>query len=482
MGPTDKRSVKFSKHINLNDRTLKALKGAPEGKTFDYWDKSFPGFAVRVSETGRKTFVLAARYPGSTAPARRKVGVYGPITLADARQKARDWLKLIEKGIDPQLEEDKQRLREQTRRKNTFAAVAEDFIAEKLPHERSGSDAERDLRNVFIPVWGNRPITEITDLDALGVIKAKAKDAPVYARNLLALLKRFFVWAIDQRVYELQWSPCERIKPRSIFGERIPRQRKLSDAELFAFWRAVSRMPYPYGPLYRLLLLTGLRRNEVAWAKWSEFDPAVVRELRKEKDKRDWKAISKDKLRWTIPAERMKAKNNRARDHAVPLSAAAVAVLEELPKTDGDYVFSTNGGKKPVWIGDKIKKDLDREMLLTLQALAKGEGENPRKVKLENWTNHDLRRNVRSGMSQLRIPDAVAEAVLAHTQGIIAKTYNVDDLFDQKADALGLWADHIKALTSLRSKGVSVRVVPLKDEADKRRASFAERAAWLARA
>lgn len=170
----------------------------------------------------------------------------------------------------------------------------------------------------------------------------------------------------------------------------------------------------------------------------------MVRELRKEK--RNWKAIGKDKLRWTIPAERMKAKNNRAKDHSVPLSAAALAVLEDLPSISGDYVFSTSGGKKPVWIGDKVKKDLDREMLLTLRALAKNDGENPRKVRLENWTNHDLRRNVRSGMSTLRIPDAVAEAVLAHTQGIIQKTYNVDDLFDQKADALAAWAGHLLSI------------------------------------
>ena len=448
-------------HKNINDRTLKALKAARKGEVVDYWDKGFPGFGVRVSDTGRKTFVLAARYPGSTSPARRKLGVYGPVTLADAREKARGWLKLIEKGIDPKADEERKQLKERARRKNTFAAVVEDFIAEKLPQERSGKDAERDFRNVLIPEWGSRSIIEITDLDILGTIKRKAKDAPVYARNLLALVKRFFAWAVDQRVYELQFSPCERIKPRSIFGERVPRQRKLTDSELFAFWRAASRMPYPYGPVYQLLLLSGLRRNEVARARWSEFD--------------------KREGRWIIPGARMKAKNSRARDHAVPLGATILEVIEGLPMFGGDYVFSNDGGKKPIWIGDKIKKDLDRRMLLTLRALAKAEGENPAKVKLENWTNHDLRRNVRSGMSQLRISDAVAEAVLAHTQGVIAKTYNVDDLFDQKAEALELWARHIKALTLLRQKGVSVRVVPLRGAAESPRANFAKRTAWLAR-
>jgi hypothetical protein len=95
-------------------------------------------------------------------------------------------------------------------------------------------------------------------------------------------------------------------------------------------------------------------------------------------------------------------------------------------------------------------------MLLTLRALAKVEGEKPEKVKLENWTNHDLRRNVRSGMSQLRIPDAVAEAVLAHTQGFIAKTYNVDDLFDQKAEALAAWAGYLRSIVEPSANVVSL--------------------------
>src|SRR5262245_45472028 len=100
-------------HKNLNDRTVKALKAAPKGTTQDYWDKGFAGFGVRVSDKGRKTFVLAARYPGGNgSPTRRKLGVYGPVTLADARDKARAWIKQIEKGIDPQAEEDRRRLEE----------------------------------------------------------------------------------------------------------------------------------------------------------------------------------------------------------------------------------------------------------------------------------------------------------------------------------------------------------------------------------
>lgn len=437
-------------HKNLTDRTIKALKAAPKGKVNDNWDRGFPGFGVRVSDTGRRTFVLAARYPGSPNPTRRALGLYGPLTLKEASEKASRWLEMIERGIDPRDEEERQRLTEQKRRLNTFAAVAEDFIAEKLPQERGAKQVELDLRRIFIRAWGGRAITEISDLDVLTIIKDRKKSAPVRARNMLALLKRFFAWAIDQRVYEIHSSPCDRLKPKSIFGERAPRQRALDDAELFAFWRAAGRMPHPYGAVYKLLVLTGCRLNEVADARWSEFDPMIVRAIRRRKEETavDWSTIDNKQLRWEIPPERMKSKNNRARAHAVPMTPDMLKVLESLPEIgSGDFVFSTSGGEKPVWMSNKIKRALDRRMLSILRARARITGEHdPQKVRLARWTNHDLRRVIRSGLSRVRVPENIGEAILAHTPPGIQKTYNIDDLFEQKAEALTMWASHLKSI------------------------------------
>src|SRR5262245_48726273 len=87
---------------NLTDRTLKRLKPSKQ----EVWDLGFPGFGVRVSDTGRRTFILAARYPGSNNPTRRALGVYDKISLEEAREKARAWLKLIAKGVDPETAEE----------------------------------------------------------------------------------------------------------------------------------------------------------------------------------------------------------------------------------------------------------------------------------------------------------------------------------------------------------------------------------------
>jgi len=411
----------------LTDRSLRALKPAAQGSHYDVWDTGFAGFGVRVSDTGRRTFVLAARYPGSSNPTRRALGAYGKLSLHEAADKARTWLKLIDKGIDPTIAEEQERQAEITKNENTFLAVAEAFIADKLPTERKGKEVERDIRREFVPVWGRRPITEITDLDILSVVKAKRRTAPAQARNLLGIAKRMFAWAVDQRCYGLKTSPAESLKPSKIVGGKVIGLRILSDTELFALWRAAERTPYPYGPVYKLLILTALRLNEAADASRREFDTA-------------------QKL-WTIPAGRMKGRNGKARPHVVPLTGDMLTILGRLPQfKKGDYLFSTTFGTSPVWMSDKVKKRIDERMLRTLRALARRRGDDPEKVELPRWTNHDIRRTVRSGLSRLKITEEAREAVMAHVRPGIKGTYDLYDYLDEKRDALQAWSTRLRGI------------------------------------
>ncbi len=167
----------------LTDRGLKALKPAPDGKSFDVMDGIVPGFGVRVLASGRRSFILVGRYPGSRNPTRRALGAYGALELEKAREKARCWLALLEKGVDPQTQEQRERQAKERLRKNTFEAVAEDFIKKKLRSERKGDEVERDIRREFIPSWGSRPITELTRRDIRDAIEAKMDTAPAQARN-----------------------------------------------------------------------------------------------------------------------------------------------------------------------------------------------------------------------------------------------------------------------------------------------------------
>ena len=137
----------------LADRTLKALRPAAVGQRYEIMDTVVPGFGVRVTDKGKRSFILIARYPGSPNPTRRTIAEYGEKTLEAARREARDWLELIRQGKDPRAEGERQRAAEQQRRANSFAAVAEDFIASKLPAERKGKEVEADIRREFLPVW-----------------------------------------------------------------------------------------------------------------------------------------------------------------------------------------------------------------------------------------------------------------------------------------------------------------------------------------
>src|SRR5262249_32982171 len=150
---------------------------------------------------------------------------------------------------------------------------------------------------------------------------------------------RIFKWAMGSQIYELVRSPFENLSPAILIGKKKPRKRVLNDAEIAACWRACEVLGYPYGPLIRLLLLTGARRDEVGEAGWPEFNL--------------------DKGVWTIPPDRFKPD----REHVVPLSADSVTVLQNLPRfAGGHFLFTTKSGRCPVNGYSKAKLRLDAAM------------------------------------------------------------------------------------------------------------------------
>ena len=88
--------------VKLTDRKLKSLKPAKTGQRYEVMDTDLSGFGVRVTDKGKRTFFLLARYPGSDNPTRRAVGEYPTDTLADAHKKARKWREWIKAGERPQ--------------------------------------------------------------------------------------------------------------------------------------------------------------------------------------------------------------------------------------------------------------------------------------------------------------------------------------------------------------------------------------------
>jgi integrase len=451
----------------LSDRIITGLKAASDGKPYDVYDTTTPGLAVRVmpSAAGQrpsKTFILIARYGGPRShPARRSLGRVGQITTDQAREKARRWLALLAQGKDPGDEDRRATEAAERRRANTLGSVIEDYIDTEIPRQRAGKNVARELRRVIVPLWGKRPAADLRRAEVQSMIEAVRdkgavamladhgikikrgykRPTPTYARGLLSYLRSVYSWAIARDCYGLEASPCDHVSAERILGPRRQRSRILSADEIFAFWRAVTRrLPYPVGPGYQLLALAGLRLNEVFRAERSEFD-------------------LRGKV-WIIPETRMKGRNGRARPHAVPLTDRMVAIIEALPANETPYLFTR--GSKPHCLDDNEKADLDRRILRTLRALARQRGETP-PTELTPWVSHDLRRTLRSALSQVRIDgrirfhEDVKEAVLAHVKPSIHGVYDVYNLAPEKREALEHWDTHLMNIAA-----PPPRVVPLR--------------------
>jgi integrase len=396
----------------LTDRYIKTRKPAPPGKRVDYPDAVVPGLALRVTDRGHKSFVLVARYPSQPKnPTRRALGDYGAVTLDHARQKARAWIEMIDKGIDPRVEEARQRGEAQRRQVNTFAAVAMEFLERHASGLKKSAEAKRIIEGEFVKRWGPRPIIDVMPEEVATAIRAIVKrGAPYQAHNALGYIRRLFNWAIGTHQFGIRTSPVEQLSPRDLIGKREARERTLSDDELRAVWKAAGEMGYPYGPLFRLLIQNGQREREVADMRCSEID--FGRRL------------------WTIPAERMKGD----RAHEVPLTPAAIGLLGSLPRwTDGEYVFTTTGGERPVNGFSKAKARMDK-----LSGV-------------RGWVIHDLRRTVRTHFSALSVQDLVRELVIAHARPGLHKVYDQHAYETEKRHCLELWEARLFSIVEPRA-------------------------------
>jgi len=153
-----------ARKIALTDRSLQALRSTG-GQRSIVWDALLPGFAVRVSGKGKRSFYAVRRRAGQAQPSWVLLGTYPVITLAEARTKAREALLALQEGHDPAtLAAARRRAREEAERRrvaSTFGAVAEDFIRRHAMQQRSGKYSAGYIRRELIPAWGARPIGEI---------------------------------------------------------------------------------------------------------------------------------------------------------------------------------------------------------------------------------------------------------------------------------------------------------------------------------
>ena len=416
----------------LTDRFVSTLRPAQPGKRVEYWDSVVPCFGVRVTDKGHKTFVVYTRWPGSRTATRREMGNGDRLPLADARKVAREWLRLVELGVDPHEQQRAAEAEARLKRQHTFDAVARDWFRDAVAKMVKRDEIERAVTLAFVDRWRGRPITSITTLEIRDVIKNKALGlspapgakkkgpAPEQARNLLLFVKQLFTWAVEQHAYGIDRSPADPLRGKHLIGRKVRRKRIPRDAELRSVWRGAEQLGYPFGDIVRMLILTGQRRTEVAEARWSEFN------LRQGL--------------WTIPAERMKRiPEDKEQEHEVPITEDLMRLLRSLPRfTRGDFLFSTTYGAKPVTGFSKAKARLDRMT---------GSFDKP-------WTYHDLRRTMRTHLSPLPIEEHVRELMIAHLRTGIEANYDMWEYREAKRAGFGLWHARLAGILAAEADNV----------------------------
>jgi integrase len=403
----------------LTDLFVERVAGPAKGR-LEYFDASFPGLALRVTDKGAKSWCVFYRIDGRLR--RFTIGSYPAVKPADARREAQSALDRVRAGGDPT---DDKRIRRERRtpETETFGAVLADYLEKHFkPNNRESSylETKRAIEHDALPKWRKRPIGSITRRDVIDLVdEIIARGARVQANRTLARLKTFLKWAVQKE--RLTVSP---IADMELPTEEQARDRVLNDDELRWLWASCDEIGWPFGPLVRLLILTAQRRDEVAGMPWRELDLA--------------------NKTWTIPRER--TKNDLV--HEVQLCDTAVTILESMPHIAGaaGLIFTTTGDT-PVSGFSRTKRRLDAAMLAAKQkALGKHKVD-----AIPPWTLHDLRRTATTGMAKLNIPPHVVDRVLNHTSGTIrgvAAIYNRFAYLDERRAALEAWGRYVDNLVT----------------------------------
>jgi len=399
----------------LTDVQIRQTKPDPSGKALVLSDGG--NLRLLIEGNGSKTWQF--RKTVDKKETTYNLGAYPQMTLAEARERAADYRKKAKDGVDLGLERRLRKLQQQDESANTFQNVADELLALKRRNGISASyhkKIEGALRANLFPSLGPIPIGQITPALLKGELKR------IEARGSLNMLG--FVLQVVGEIFDLAKSdnrfvgdnPATTLR-RNVFAKhRGESMMALAWEEMPGF---LHRLDGFYGEFataccIRLLIWTACRPGEVRQAKWSEFNL--------------------DTAMWTIPAERMKLRQ----EHKVPLPKQAVRMLKELKLVTGhkDYLFPSQRGSKKEVVSD----------MAILQAIR-------RTVCHNEVTAHGFRAVFRTHAGEsLLWPEAVLEAALAHgKKNAVVGAYDRTTYLPERTKLMQWYADELDRI----KKGVA---------------------------
>lgn len=391
------------------------------------------GLYLEVKDSGAASWIF--RYMLTGAAHYMGLGAYPLIGLKEARDRRDARRRLLLDGIDPLAAKREDRARKAAERAAavTFKAAAESFIKGHRAGWRNEKHAwqwDQTLKAYVFPVIGALPVAAVDTGHVTKILEpiwtAKPETAARVRGRIEAILDYAKVHGWRTGENPARWKGhLQNVLPARAKVAKVEHHAALPWREIGAFMAKLKEQDGTARLALQFAIMTAARTNEVLGATWGEIDMRPPRRVTVGRDDKGEPIIDTTGALWTVPSERMKA----GKEHRVPLSDAALAVLEEAAKLrhgdrPTDYVFP--GGK-----GGKSQKGLSNLAMLMLL----------RRMECGNLTVHGFRSTFRDWAAEATgYPRELAEAALAHAlDSKVEAAYQRGDLLEKRRRLMGDW-------------------------------------------
>lgn len=369
---------------------------------------------LAVGEGNAKSWVVRTLVQGR----RTEIGLGSAhlITLAEAREASREILRRARAGLDPvaerkQKREDQKRQRDEEKAKALTLGTAATTVHANL----GGQWRSEHYRKVWLSVvrrvvpdkYWDKPIATFTAQDMVDLLSPVAKTKPETARRVKQRLAMIFDWAKSKGHYTGD-NPVKVLTAASLPTAKKEKRHRAAMAwkDVPDFMDDLAGREGVSARCLEFLILTAARSGEARGTRWAEINFA-------------------EKV-WTVPAERMKA----GKEHRVPLSPQALAVLHRVRGLDSDLVFPSAQREKSG--AAKVQSDMVFAKLYE-------------RMKRSGFTTHGFRSTFRDWCAEsARADREVAEMCLAHVFGnAVERAYARSDLFERRCELMGQWSEYV---------------------------------------
>lgn len=402
--------------IPLNDQKIRGIKPPTTARVAEYFDASFPGFALRVTSKGRKSFIYMTRVQGQL----QRFGLIDPdtkretfpdLSLKRAREVARVLRDQIATGGNPRAAHAAAQAKQAEDDSHTFAALCERYLDGWAKPRKRTWKADAQIIRTELTSLADRPVLTITRADVRALLDAVvARGGRTWADRILACLRKILNYGID-----LEWvavNPCARIKNQR--SSRHRRTRLLSKPEIVQFWQYLDQPPVDaeasrvrLWPLLaawlRLRLVLAQRGEDVLRMRWAHLSEPGV---------------------WIQPGDQTK----NGEPHAVPLPALALGILDTVRAVPRLF-----RGEDFVFAGIRSRRDRHN--------VCAGLG-------LVNFEYRDLRRTAATHIAASS-GRFIVKRVLNHLDAEVTGVYDLYAYLPEKRAALEAWSAELSRLTEM---------------------------------